>query len=201
MYICKISIKIFLPQKYWKVSPGPFVAWINTIGSISKGARLFLRRKYIFPPKRDILIEAKATFPCLYNCTVGSRQLYRQTATALYVQQTEQLYRQGKVSAIDDEHGKGCLYFCKDISSLIFTYLKPPRTKWQILNTYIYINIYTVYKCAAYMLTPLSITPLASQGMPGREKFKSAYLRKDESPLWIYQYFFYPCPCIPCSAK
>ena len=37
--------------------------------------------------------------------TVGTGQLYRQTATVL--QYTEQLYRQGKVTAIDDERGGG----------------------------------------------------------------------------------------------
>ena len=47
-------------------------------------------------PVRYILIEAKALtsssietpLPCLYNCLVGSWQLYRQTANAVYSRQS-----------------------------------------------------------------------------------------------------------------
>ena len=39
-----------------------------------------------------------ATFPCLYNCTVGS-VIQTDSYCSIYVQQ---LYRQGKVTAIDD---------------------------------------------------------------------------------------------------
>ena len=36
-----------------------------------------------------------------------------------YIQQTEQLYRQGKVVSFDDD--RGCLCFYKDISSLVIS--------------------------------------------------------------------------------
>ena len=41
---------------------------------------IFLK-KHRNPPSSSIA----ATFPCLYNCNVGSGQLYRHTATAVYI--------------------------------------------------------------------------------------------------------------------
>ena len=68
------------------------------------------------------------TFPCLYYCTVGLGQLYRQTATAVYIQQTEQFYRQGKPRNWR-RGGRGCLCFYKNISSLDETYSSPHGRK------------------------------------------------------------------------
>ena len=40
--------------------------------------------KHRHPPSSSI----ETPFPCLYNCTVGSWQLYRQTATTVYCRQS-----------------------------------------------------------------------------------------------------------------
>ena len=49
-------------------------------------------------------------FPCLYNCTVGSWQLYRQTATAKYSRQSSCTDREKSSQLLTTSGGGGILY-------------------------------------------------------------------------------------------
>ena len=63
--------------------------------------------RYIYPYSSEgthpVVINWDA-FSCLYKFTMGSWQLYRQTATEVYTGR-HQLYRQGKVVVVDDDGG------------------------------------------------------------------------------------------------
>ena len=67
-----------------------------------------LRERKAPPPP---LASIETSFPCLYKCTVGYRQLDRQTATAVYSRQRSYTDREKASQG-------GCFPFSKDIYSL-----------------------------------------------------------------------------------
>ena len=58
-----------------------------------QGRYIYLSKREGTPPSSS----DETPFPCLYNCTMGSWQLYRQTATAVYTRQSSYTDR-GKAS-------------------------------------------------------------------------------------------------------
>ena len=95
--------RFIFSTRFLKRSGGPDAALIENLVRSNLRTYFISLENRRHPPSSSI----ETPFPCVYNCTVGSWQLYRQTATAVYEQQKEQLYSQGKVAPIDDG-GVGC---------------------------------------------------------------------------------------------
>ena len=83
-------------------------------------------------------------FPCLYNCTVGSWQLYRQTATAKYSRQSSCTDRE-KSSQLLTTRGGGIYASQQYKDILYFLWCSRTKTRGKIRQMVITINIRNFY--------------------------------------------------------
>ena len=91
----------------WKVPNNPKNSYISPLLLYSTCPA---QKRFVYPyiiNGTPLTSSIETSFPCLYNCTLGYWQLYRQAATLSYssIQRIEPLYIHGKVVSIDDEGG------------------------------------------------------------------------------------------------
>ena len=82
------------------------------------------KKKYPYRSKRTpVVINWEAfSMSVLYNCTVGSWQLYRHTATAVNNRQSSWTYREKASQFMSTEGGGGCLLLLQGYTCIFFVW-------------------------------------------------------------------------------